>query len=57
MRVNRIDPERVIVTFDPRVTNIELYTSVWTYSGHIEPNYDGTFGVDPCSATFEQGGW
>jgi hypothetical protein len=56
-RVIRIDSPDVIVGFDPRVPNLDLYTSVWSYSGHIKGRSDGTFGVDPCSATMEKGSW
>jgi len=56
-RVLRIDAKSVVVSFDTRVPNLELYTSVWALSRHIQPNADGSFAVDPCSATFEPGGW
>jgi hypothetical protein len=56
-RALRVDPPQVEVTFDPRVPNLELLTSVWLYSGHIAANPDGSFRVDPCSATLEKGGW
>ncbi len=55
--VLRIDSPRVVVNFDSRVPNLELLTSVWLYSGHITANADGSFGVDPCSASFEKGAW
>jgi hypothetical protein len=53
----RIDPPYVIVGFDPRVRNLDLYVSVWTYSGHVVGRSDGVFGIAPCSATFERGSW
>jgi len=56
-KVVRIDAPYVLIGFDPRVPNLHLYASVWSYSGHIKGRSDGTFGVDPCSATFEEGGW
>lgn len=55
--VIRIDSPYVTVAFDPRVPNLDLYASVWTYSGHIKGQSDGTFRVAPCSATIEKGGW
>jgi hypothetical protein len=55
--VLRIDSPYLVVAFDRRVANLELFTSVWIYSGHIKSNPDGSFGVDPCSASFEKGGW
>jgi hypothetical protein len=53
----RVDSPYVAVTFNPNVANLELFTSVWIYSGHIKSNPDGSFGVDPCSATFKKGSW
>ncbi|MDJ0864944.1 MAG: hypothetical protein QNK03_02475 [Myxococcota bacterium] len=55
--VLRIDPASVAVRFDPGVANLQLYTSVWTSSGHIRGNADGSFAVDPCSATLQRGSW
>ena len=55
--VIRIDSSDVIVGFDARVPNLGLYTSVLSYSGHIKGRGDGTFGVNPCSATIEKGSW
>ena len=55
--VLRIDSPWVVGTFHPGVANLQLYTSVWLYSGHIQANADGSFDVDPCSATLEKGGW
>jgi hypothetical protein len=56
-QIVRIDSPDVVVGFDPRVPNLDLYISVWTYSGHLEGRTDGAYGVDPCSATFEKGRW
>ncbi len=52
-----IEEAWVLVRFDRRIPNLQLFTSVWTTSGHIAPRPDGSYGVDPCSATFEKGGW
>ena len=49
--VLRVDPPVVAVTFDPTVPNLELFSSVWLYSGHIAALPDGSFAVAPCSAT------
>jgi len=56
-KVLRIDSPDVVVGFDSRVPNLNLYASVWSYSGHITGRSDGTFGVDPCSANIELGDW
>ena len=55
--VLRVDADSVAVDFDPRMPNRSIYAAAWTYSGHIRANPDGSFAVDPCSATFERGGW
>ena len=54
--VLQIDPPDVVVRFDADIPNLELFTSVWLYSGHIRARPDGSFGVDPCSATLELAG-
>ena len=55
--VLRLDAEAVAVDFDARMPNRAVYISAWMYSSHIRANSDGSFAVDPCSATFERGGW
>lgn len=54
--VLRIDGPSVAVAFDRQIPNLELFTPVWLYSGHIRANPDGSAGVDPCSATIERQG-
>ncbi len=46
-----VDPPEIVVTFDPNLRNVELFTSVWLTSGHITARPDGSFLVAPCSAT------
>ena len=55
--VLRIESPFVAVDFDRKMPNRELYISAWIYSGHIRGLSDGAFGVDPCSASIEAGGW
>lgn len=50
----RVDPPLLAVAFESGVRNLELFTSVWLYSGHITALPDGSFAVAPCSATLEK---